>query len=167
MTKTLLPIGTRVTHWNGARGTHGKGTIIAYNGIKPNNYLNTNFKDAVELAGKAGLLNALLSSSYDGVRWPYIVQFDPRETYEGESELSAQLRTKYPRGYKDVYGDEMKPLEPDENIFPNDCIQVMSRCWNVNNNNKWSPWITMSIDLYKKYSSDEELSKTWQFCVRP
>jgi len=56
-TKTLLPLNTRVKHFDGGPNTHGMGTIVAYNGINPSTYLETNLKDAAELASKAGLLD--------------------------------------------------------------------------------------------------------------
>lgn len=88
----LLPIGQRVTHFDGGKDTHGKGTIVAYNGIEPNNYLNEKPKDAIELAGQAGLLSGLIGSFYDKTRCPYVVHWDPSE--------------RYPNGYKDVYEPE-------------------------------------------------------------
>lgn len=81
MSTQLLPVGTRVRHAY-PRG-HGPGTIVAHNGVRPNNYLNTNFGDAVDIAAATGLLGGLVSLSYDGERYPYVVQFDS--------------------GYKDVY----------------------------------------------------------------
>jgi hypothetical protein len=96
--QTLLPIGTRVTHFDGGPNTHGKGTIVKYNGVKPNEYMNEKPIEAMALAAKAGLGAALLSSLYDGTRCPYVVHYDPSE--------------RYPEGYKDVY-------EPDS-------IQVIS-----------------------------------------
>ena len=85
----LLPINTRVTHFNGDASTHGKGTIVGYNGIEPNAYLNEKPTEAIQLAGEAGLMNALVGSFYDKNRCPYVVHWDPSE--------------RYPEGYKDVY----------------------------------------------------------------
>lgn len=72
----LLPLESRVTHFDGGASSHGLGTIIRYNGVTPNEYMKTNFKDAVDLAGQAGLLGGLLTSAYDGQRCPYVVKWD-------------------------------------------------------------------------------------------
>ena len=106
----LLPIGQRVTHFEGGPGTHGKGTIVGYNGIEPNGYAQTNLKEATQIAGsvedtalKASLLGGIVNSFYDKTRCPYIVQWDPRND-------DSEIARKYPNGYKDVYGDECKPI---------------------------------------------------------
>lgn len=163
--KTLLPIGTRVTHWDGKRGTHGKGTIIAYNGVSPDNYLRTNFKDAVEIAAKAGLLGGLVTASYDGGRYPYVVQFDPRQILEGETEQEKTMREKYPRGYKDVYGvDDTLRIEPAESIFPNNTVQIMARHWHEDRQ-EWSSWEEVSKETYEVLQSSSDAAQ-WQLCVR-
>lgn len=166
MTKqqTLLPLGARVTHWDGKRGsTHGKGTIIAYNGVSPSSYLRDNFTEAVNMAAGAGLLGGLVTAMYDGQRYPYIVQFDPREAYEGESDMSKELRLKYPRGYKDCYGvEDTFAIEPLENIFPTPQTMIMMRVWWVSDKT-WAPWIEASQDVYEIRKNDPD----YQFCVRP
>lgn len=100
----LLPINTRVTHFDGGPDTHGKGTIIGYNGVQSNTYLKENFKEGVEMAAEAGLLGAVIASMYSSDRCPYVVKFDPRE--------------KYPEGYQDVYEassiNELKLSEIEE-----------------------------------------------------
>lgn len=96
----LLPINTRVTHFDGGPSTHGKGTIVAYNGIKPNNYLKENFKEGVEMAAEAGLLGGVVNSLYDSVRCPYVVQWDYRQEFFNEF---PHLKDRYPDGYRDVY----------------------------------------------------------------
>ena len=105
-----LPIGQRVTHFDGGPGTHGKGTIVAYNGVKADSYGLANLKNAAELidtadaSAKSALFNGLVSSLYDGTRCPYVVQWDPQP--EG-----TEMRKKYPDGYRDVYGDEARPIK--------------------------------------------------------
>lgn len=96
----LLPIGTRVTHFDGGEGTHGQGRIIGYNGIKPNAYLKENFKDAVNMAAAAGLLDAVVSSVYDGARCPYLVRWDYRQAF---FDRHPHLKERFPKGYEDVY----------------------------------------------------------------
>jgi hypothetical protein len=162
----LIPIGTRVTHWDGSRGTHGKGTIIAYNGISASNYVRTNFKEAVELAAKAGLLGGLVNSMYDGTRYPYVVQFDPREPYEGETEHCKEMRLEYPRGYKDVYGvEDTRPIEPFESIFPNDEVLHMARRWHEKLQ-EWSPWEVISAETYQIIGPGLSNTAEWQRCSR-
>lgn len=106
----LLPISQRVTHFDGGPDTHGKGTIVGYNGRQPDTYAQTNLKDAATIAASADesakpmLLGAIVNSFYDGVRCPYVVQWDPRK--DGPEWLA-----KYPNGYKDVYErDSIKPI---------------------------------------------------------
>lgn len=72
----LLPINTRVVHFDDINTGHGLGTIVAYNGIKPNDYINSKFKDAVEITKSVGMLNAVVDSFYDSTRYPYVVQWD-------------------------------------------------------------------------------------------
>lgn len=81
--KELLPIETRVVHFDDVNTGHGLGTIIAYNGVPANAYLESNFKEAVEMAVPAGLVGCIVASLYDNTRCPYVVQWD--------------------NGYKDVY----------------------------------------------------------------
>lgn len=84
----------RVVHFGNAKSGHGLGTIVAYNGTPKNRYLEENFKDAVNLAGEAGLLNGVVNSMYDGARYPYVVQWD--------------------NGYKDVYEHtSLTPYDPN------------------------------------------------------
>lgn len=163
----LLPIGTRVTHWDGDPGTHGKGTIIGYNGVQPSRYLQTNFKDAVEMADKVGLLDGLVNSMYDGQRCPYIVQFDPRP--DGGDELDAKVRAKYPRGYRDVYEvDSVRPYPNAEqplNIFPHDWCRILGRRWDEANKS-WTPWLLVSEEIYTQWGERPEIKNDWQFVVR-
>lgn len=108
----LLPIGQRVTHFDGGPSTHGKGTIIGYNGVMPNSYAAKNPAKAASLVAESfsdpGLKNAMLTalthSFYDGGRYPYIVQWDPRND-------DSEIGRKYPEGYRDVYGDECRPIQ--------------------------------------------------------
>ena len=110
--KELLPIGQRVTHFDGGPGTHGKGTIIAYNGVRPDSYAAKNPQKAAELVTncfsdstlKEAMVGALVNSFYHGSRYPYVVQWDPRTD-------DSDIAKKYPQGYKDVYGDELKPIK--------------------------------------------------------
>jgi hypothetical protein len=98
----LLPIGQRVTHFDGGPDTHGKGTIVAYNGVKADEYAKTHLKDATAMVGatasplKEQLFSAMVDSFYDGTRCPYVVQWDPRTD-------DSEIAKKYPQGYKDVY----------------------------------------------------------------
>ena len=99
----LLPIGQRVTHFGGGAGTHGKGTIVAYNGVKADEYAKNNLRDAVQIVDTAApsplkeqLFGAMVDSFYDGTRCPYVVQWDPRMD-------GSEIAWKYPKGYKDVY----------------------------------------------------------------
>jgi hypothetical protein len=165
--KNLLPIGTRVTHWDGAPNTHGKGTIIGYNGIEPMSYLQSNFKEAVELAASVGLEGGLINAMYDKNRCPYIVQFDVRV---GDSDLDIEKRNKYPRGYRDTYEvDSVQPWpNPNHplNIFPNDWVTVMGRQWDEKAKN-WGPWLITPEHLYLKRKDDVSINKDWQFCARP
>jgi hypothetical protein len=81
----MLPVGSKVYH-NG----HGVGTIIAYNLSKPlgDDSLGG---DMTAIAIQLGLGAAIVSSMYDGEKFPYIVQFDS--------------------GYKDVYAEtDFSPL---------------------------------------------------------
>lgn len=168
-TTGLYPIGFRVTHWDGGPQTHGTGTIIAYNGVSPLEYLRTNFKDAVEMAGEAGLIDGLVSSMYDRVRCPYVVRWDVRK---GDTEFDNEKREKYPRGYKDVYEhDSIRPLHEGWTIFPNAYTRVMGRTW-MQAKQEWGPWMLVPEETYDAYlASDPErkadVDKDWEFCVRP
>jgi hypothetical protein len=109
---TLLPIGQRVTHFDGGLGTHGKGTIIEYNGIQPDTYAQQNPLEAAQMVMAAAgadatlrsqLAGGLVNSFYDGTRCPYVVQWDPRND-------DSEIGKKYPNGYKDVY--ELASINP-------------------------------------------------------
>ncbi len=163
-TQVLLPLGTRVTHWKGGVGTHGVGTIIAYNGVSPSNYVRTNFKEAVEMAVSAGLAGALIGSMYDGVRYPYVVQFDPRQ--KNDPNDVNKIGEKYPRGYKDVYGmEDTNPLIPAENIFPNDEVQYMARHWHEKLQ-EWGAWEVISAETYAVIGPGLSSDSEWQCCAR-
>lgn len=94
----LLPLKTRVAHFGGGPNSHGFGTIVEYNGVKPSAYAQSNLKDAAEIAAAGGMLNGLIGSLYDGVRCPYIVQWDHgyKDVYEPTSvtELTAEVYAK-------------------------------------------------------------------------
>lgn len=98
MNKELLPIGQRVTHFDGGPNTHGKGTIVAYNNIKPATQDLASFAklleehDASSSEVKNIIAQGAVVSVYDGVRCPYVVHFDSSE--------------RFPEGYKDVYERE-------------------------------------------------------------
>ncbi|BDD79688.1 hypothetical protein [Burkholderia phage FLC9] len=99
----LLKIGQRVTHFGGGPDTHGKGTIVAYNGVKPNAYVEENPGEAVKAVNqvedpilKGALLDTVVSSFYHGGRCPYVVHWDPRND-------DSEIGKKYPNGYRDVY----------------------------------------------------------------
>lgn len=151
----LIPLGTRILHWNGSG--HGKGTIIGYNNIPENSYLRQNFGEAVNIAahGGAPLLSGLVNSMYDGSRYPYVVQFDPRVEEENEHPQHLKIRLKYPRGYKDVYtgspDDSELTLIHEPNVFPNDTVLYISRHWD-SENQKWGDWKEMSETDYLNIS---------------
>ena len=160
----LLPIGTRVTHFDGnPEYTHGKGTIVAYNGIEPNSYLQSNFKDAVEIAAGAGLLEALLTSVYDKNRCPYVVHFD----------LNPRKLDKYPKGYRDVYEHEgVRSLSPEESIFTSDDVNIVMRTWSMTVDEgksmkypKWSEWVPVTQEEYQKLIAQP--NPDIEFCIRP
>lgn len=163
----LIPLGTRILHWNGSG--HGKGTIIAYNDVPENSYLRQNFGDAISLAAQGGtaMMGGLVNSMYDGARYPYVVQFDPRVEEENEHPRHVEVRQKYPRGYKDVYtgGSDSTELTliDEPNIFPNDTIRRMGRCWE---NNQWSNWAEVTDADYTMLQENKEVIENWQFCVR-
>jgi trans-2-enoyl-CoA reductase len=105
--KNLLPIGQRVTHLDGGPGTHGKGTIVAYNGVKPDSYAAQKPVEAANMVAEAfsdsvlkrAMLDAIANSFYSGDRYPYVVHWDPRND-------DSDIGKKYPDGYKDVYGPD-------------------------------------------------------------
>lgn len=163
----LLPIGTRVTHWDGAPNTWGKGTIVAYNQVEPCSYLQTNFTEAIQMANEAGLLGGILGMVYDRTRCPYVVQWDIRV---GDTDFDKEKREKYPRGYRDVYEHDSVRAYPTEetpmNIFPNDWVRVMGRQWREKEN-RWGPWLITPEELYLERKDNETVKQDWQFCVRP
>jgi hypothetical protein len=116
----LLKIGQRVTHFDGGPSTHGKGTIVDYNGIKPNEYVEANPRQAVEAVNtiedsllKGALLDTVVNSFYHGGRCPYVVHWDPRKD-------DSDIGKKYPNGYRDVY-------EPDSiREIPGEFAQVVA-----------------------------------------
>lgn len=89
----LLPIGSRVTHFDGGEFTHGKGTIIGYNGVsdstKALEVIASGELDSQPDAVQQLVVKGAICGAYSGSRCPYVVHFDPSE--------------KYPDGYKDVY----------------------------------------------------------------
>jgi hypothetical protein len=110
----LLPIGQRVTHFDGGPSTHGKGTIVAYNNIKPNEYAEANPAEAARAVDsikdpqlKGAMLGAVVNSFYHGGRCPYVVQWDPRND-------DSDIGKKYPNGYKDVYEPDSVRAIPGE-----------------------------------------------------
>jgi hypothetical protein len=163
----LLPIGTRVTHWDGGPNTWGKGTIIAYNQVEPSSYLKTNFVDAINMANEAGMLGGILGMMYDRTRCPYVVQWDIRV---GDTELDEEKRKKYPRGYRDVYEHDSVRAYPNEdeplNIFPNDWVRIMGRTW-YTSTQAWSNWLMIDEEMYEKTKDKKSVEAEWQFCVRP
>ena len=86
---TLLPINSRVSHFDGGPDTHGVGTIVDYNLMKQNAYAKERLVEATDLAASLGCLDLLADGFYHGDRYPYVVQWDPS--------------AKYPQGYRDVY----------------------------------------------------------------
>ena len=68
----MLAVGTKVYH-----SGHGNGTIVAHNAQKANSYAAENLGSGVTAAAvRIGLSEAIVSSFYDGSRFPYVVQFD-------------------------------------------------------------------------------------------
>lgn len=160
--RVLLPIGSRVSHFK--NGGHGHGTILAYNGVAPNRYLQENFGEAVKMAGAAGLLDGVINSMYSNARYPYVVRWDVR-TWEVHSDFDKEMRRKYPRGYKDVYGDECLPINNGENIFTDDTVAIMGRQW-LEEERKWSDWKPVPEEQYLEIEAST-LRSDWDFCVRP
>lgn len=153
--KELLPIGTRVTHYDGGPNTHGEGTIIAYNGVEPSSYLKSNFNDAVEIAGATGLLSGIIGMGYSKDIFPYVVRWDVRTS-------DTKWATEYPKGYKDVYGPESIRLSTiPSNIFPsNNDVLIMARYGICSI--AWSPWRPMDEASYQLVKDD----KNYEFCIR-
>lgn len=155
----LIPLGTRVSHWDG--NGHGFGTIVAYNGIPENSYLRENFGEAVNLVAKAGvnLLGGLINSMYDGNRYPYVVQFDPRPFKADDPEHCRNIRTKYPRGYRDVYtgGEDCTELTLTDqpNVFPNDLCRFVMREW-LHDVNEWSTWTIICEQQRDEYMGNPD-----------
>jgi hypothetical protein len=115
----LLPIGQRVTHFDGGPHSHGKGTIVGYNNITPNSYAKENPRAAAQAiatiqdaALQSAMMGAMVSGFYDGNRCPYVVHWDPRND-------DSEIGRKYPQGYKDVY-------EPDSiRVIPGEVVEVV------------------------------------------
>lgn len=89
-----LPIGQRVTHFDGGPSTHGKGTIVDYNGKTK---LSDEQAQKMVESGHPLMVNVVASKLYSGDRCPYVVHWDPSP--------------RYPDGYKDVYeSDSVRPI---------------------------------------------------------
>lgn len=94
----LLPIGQRVTHFDGGEHTHGSGTIVAYNNISEPSHDLQYVAKMMEEPGtshpeiQSFLVQSAVAGMLNGQRCPYVVHWDPSE--------------KYPEGYKDVYERE-------------------------------------------------------------
>lgn len=105
----LLPIGQRVTHFDGGPSTHGKGTIVGYNQRLTMEYVSSNLGDAVAAVGavesptREQMLSAIAGSFYDSTRCPYLVQWDPYVPREDDSAIKREIGLAYPQGYRDVY----------------------------------------------------------------
>jgi hypothetical protein len=84
-----LPVGTKVHHTG-----HGNGVIVAYNVSPKNAYLDEHFQDAIQMAGKSGLLQGLIGGFYAGDRYPYVVQFDSgyRNVYSVDDVVMAEVK---------------------------------------------------------------------------
>jgi hypothetical protein len=90
----MLKEGARVYH-----SGHGLGIVVAHNTRQPNSYAAENLgSEVVAMAVGMGLADAIVSSMYDGARYPYVIQFDS--------------------GYKDVYAlddvTEVVVADPEE-----------------------------------------------------
>lgn len=124
--QNILPLFTRVTHFDGGPGSHGKGTIVAYNGVQPIPYFEERPVEAAEMANRAGLISVLAVSAYNAVRCPYVVQWDYRQDFFDQF---PHLKEQYPDGYRDVYepdsireivscpfvkGDQLKMIRPKD-----------------------------------------------------
>lgn len=118
----LLPIHTRVTHFDGAPGTHGKGTIIGYNGVQPSRYFEERPKEAIELAGAVGMLDALVNSVYSGDRHPYVVRWDYRQEF---FDRHPHLKEKHPHGYTDVYDPDCIKAIPEQIFKVGDKLKLV------------------------------------------
>lgn len=90
--QTLLPIGTKVRHFDGGPDTHGIGTIIGYNGVEENpkafEYLKLAESGPSEVQELAAAV--AFTSMYSKDRYPYVVRFSPSK--------------EHPDGLKEVYG---------------------------------------------------------------
>lgn len=71
----LLKVGTRVLHQFGSRG-HGRGTIVGYNGTPSISEYATSHRGREAFI--EGVQHSLIDagSFYDGVTYPYRIQFD-------------------------------------------------------------------------------------------
>lgn len=109
MQPKLMPIGTRVIHFDDPSCGHGFGTVIGYNGVKPNAYLEEKGAEALVLAAKADLLAPVFASTYDGVRCPYVVRWDRNPEF---FRTHPHLLIRFPNmQFEEVYGAELTPVE--------------------------------------------------------
>ncbi len=82
-----VPLGTRVTHFDGGEGTHGHGTIIEVR--KPNGSQPADLEKTAEVLavqnlsneGKGIVIAGAVASLYSAVRCPYVVKWDRNEAF--------------------------------------------------------------------------------------
>ena len=159
----LLPIGARVFYYDSSLGRKVKGTLLSYNLIiacEPfNNKRNgqgCSTKGYFQRCerGDAG------SICINQPGKPYIVRFDPTPNQAGYLQ--------YPEGYLSAFGhDDIMPVNPAENIFPNQNIAIMARQWpdsvlGHGEVKSWLPWRPMTLEEYKQNKKDP----SFEFCIR-
>jgi hypothetical protein len=116
----LFPVGSLFYHTG-----HKFGVIVGHNGGRKidNEEINETIKKSAEIdrthdgGNKVSSIAAaaLLSGIYsDGTRYPYIIQYEPRESFY---ERSPELREKYPNGYRDVYEHNGNALSVGGNVW--------------------------------------------------
>ena len=88
-------------------------------------------------------------------------------------DLNPRKLDKFPHGYRDVYEhDSVRPLSPEENIFPSDDVTIMMRVWRmVIDEGKsmkypaWSDWVAITQEEYNNLS--DQKNPDVEFCIRP
>lgn len=81
----LLPIGTRVVHFDGEPSSHGVGTITSYNTNEESSYSME--KTMLILKDVPALSSMLAATLYSNTQFPYTVMWDHgyQDVYEPES----------------------------------------------------------------------------------
>lgn len=123
----------RVVHFTHAKHGHGLGTIVAYNGVPKQMYIEEKFSAATEMAAQAGLLDAVVNSMYDGVRCPYVVQWD--------------------NGYKDVYEhSSLTPYDPNNpDHDPGPQVKIRAQCGGYEESMETAALVRATIEDIRNY----------------